>query len=195
MTPGGPGCASGSGPDFRIVEGPPPGWEAFPSRPHDLFPQRTPAMVLSAFVRRWMNGKGFTPPRGRQTAARPARRRPRPHLEALEDRSVPSVLTVTSLADSGHGSLRDAIAGAGNLDTITFDPSLRRGTITLTSGELLLNKNLSIEGPGADSLTVSGGGASRVFEVPQGWSVSLSGLTVADGRVTGAAGFGGAVLN
>ena len=152
-------------------------------------------MALPAFVRRWMNRKGFTPSRGRQTATRPARRRPRPHLEALEDRCLPSVLTVTSLADSGPGSLRDAIAQAGNLDTITFDPSLRGGTITLTSGELLLNKNLSIEGPGADSLTVSGGSASRVFEVQQGWSVSLSGLTIADGRVTGAAGFGGAVLN
>jgi hypothetical protein len=149
-------------------------------------------MVLPAFVRRWMNRKGFTSPRGRQAAAG---RRPRLHLEALEDRCLPSVLTVTNLADSGLGSLRDAIARASNFDTVTFDPSLRGGTITLTSGELLLNKNLSIEGPGADSLAVSGGGASRVFEVQQGWSVSLSGLTIADGRVTGAAGFGGAVLN
>jgi hypothetical protein len=74
----------------------------------------------------------------------PARRQPRrPRrplaLEALEERSLPSTFTVLNVNDSGAGSLRAAVASAaadGGPDTIVFDPSLSRQTISLTSGEL-----------------------------------------------------------
>ena len=59
---------------------------------------------------------------------------------------MPSTLTVTSLADSGAGSLRADIAAAHSGDTIDFAPSLDGKTITLTKGELLINKNLTIAG-------------------------------------------------
>src|ERR1019366_72744 len=85
-------------------------------------------------------------------------RRPtfRPTLETLEDRWVPSTLTVRNNLDSGAVSLRAEIAAARSNDTIVFAPSLVGQTITLTSGELLINKNLTIAGPGAGELTLSG---------------------------------------
>src|SRR5690606_27888979 len=56
-------------------------------------------------------------------------------------------LTVTNTNDSGPGSLRQAIADAGFGDTIIFDLPLP-ATITLTSGQLVVSNNLTIEGPG-----------------------------------------------
>jgi hypothetical protein len=60
-----------------------------------------------------------------------------------------SVLTVTSAADGGRGSLRDAISGAKDGDTIVFDETVR-GQITLTSGSLVIKKDIDIEGPGCE---------------------------------------------
>ena len=127
-------------------------------------------------------------PSQRQRRSKPALPRQRTvlRLEALEDRAVPT-LTVTNLSDTGvagDGSLRGEIAAANAADTITFQTGLS-GTITLTGGELLLNKNLTITGPGASSLTVSGNNASRVFDISNSATVTLAGLTIAKGSVTG----------
>jgi hypothetical protein len=115
-------------------------------------------------------------------------------LEGLEDRWLLSTLTVTSVANSGHGSLRADIAAAHSGDTINFAPSLDGKTITLTSGELLINKSLTIEGPGAGQLTISGNNHSRAFEVNATQPVFLSGLTISDGVVGGSLS-GGGILN
>jgi hypothetical protein len=57
------------------------------------------------------------------------------------------------------------------------------GTILLTTGELLIDKDLTIAGPGADVITVSGNHASRVFNlVAFTTTVAISGLTIADGN-------------
>jgi len=90
-----------------------------------------------------------------------------------------ATITVANLNDSGSGSLRDAIAIASPGDTINFRVA---GTITLTSGELLINKSLTISGPGAGSLAVSGNRSSRVFEIGGGTTVSISGLTIENGN-------------
>jgi hypothetical protein len=105
---------------------------------------------------------------------------------------VLAILTVTSTADSGAGSLREAIAKAQAGDTIQFAPSLANKTITLTSGQLNVAKNLIIDGAGAAGLSVSGNNASRVFEVRGlGTNFTLKNLTVANGRTTSE---GGAIL-
>ena len=57
-----------------------------------------------------------------------------------------ATLTVMNTNDSGPGSLRQALADAHNEDVINFDPSLNGQTITLTSGELVVNKIVSIYG-------------------------------------------------
>src|SRR5467141_3269886 len=88
-----------------------------------------------------------------------------PWLESLEDRTVPSTLTVTNNFDSGAGSLRDTIKAAKSGDTIVFASSLNGQTITLTSDELAIKKSLDIEGPGASLLAVSGNDTFRVFDI------------------------------
>ena len=102
-------------------------------------------------------------------------------VQTLESRRLLSALTVTIAADSGHGSLRDEIAHAKSGDTINFASSLKGQTITLTSGELLINKGLTIQGPGASQLTISGGNHSRVFDVTASQPVVLTGLTISNG--------------
>jgi S-adenosylmethionine hydrolase len=102
-------------------------------------------------------------------------------LEVLEDRSVPSILTVTNLTDHNPGSLRAQITAAAPGDTILFQTGLS-GTIFLTSGELQLSKTLTIAGPGANLISVSGNNAARVFHVFGGVTDTVSGLTVTSGR-------------
>jgi hypothetical protein len=135
----------------------------------------------------------------RQTASgvrRSHRRRPdfptrfRPQLEVLEGREVPSTLTVMNNLDSGPGSLRADIAAAKSGDTIVFDKSLKGQIITLTSGVLDINKNLTIQGPGASQLTVSGNNSSQVFLVEAADQVSLNGLTISNGWTMSSVGGG-----
>jgi hypothetical protein len=117
----------------------------------------------------------------RQTARR-HRLRTRLHLQVFEDRCVPT--TVSNLSDNDPGSLRDAIATTPAGETVDFQPGLT-GTITLTSGELDISQNLTITGPGAGVITVSGNSASRVFEILGSRTVAISGLTITDGMTFG----------
>src|SRR5712692_7186674 len=106
-----------------------------------------------------------------------------PRLDVLEDRTVLSTFLVTNLNDNGAGSLRQAILDANSLpgaDAIDFAGGLS-GTITLTSGQLNITDDLTIEGPGAGTLAVSGNDASRVFRVGSGVSVDIDALTITHG--------------
>src|SRR6266571_8497374 len=86
-----------------------------------------------------------------------------------------ATITVINTSDSGAGSLRQAISDSSSGDTINFDSSLNGQTITLTSGELLIDENLTITGPGANLLAVNGNAADRVFEIISGIDVTISG--------------------
>jgi hypothetical protein len=98
-----------------------------------------------------------------------------------------TTITVVNTNDAGVGSLRQAITDAAGGDTIDFAPGLSGQTITLTSGELSINKNLTISGP-APSITVSGNNSSRVFIVGGVVTVNISNLTVLDGNTVGSGG-------
>jgi predicted outer membrane repeat protein len=89
-----------------------------------------------------------------------------------------TTLTVTNTNDNGPGSLRDTLAAATDGDTITFDVT---GSIVLTTGELLVNKSLTISGPGSDNLAIDGNASSRVFYIAPDQTVSITGLTVTNG--------------
>mgnify|MGYP003694488189 CR=1 FL=1 len=103
---------------------------------------------------------------------------------------------VTTNADSGAGSLRDVILHACSGAAITFAGGLA-SPITLTSGELLINKSLTITGPGANLLTISGNNTSRIFNITTGTTVSITDLTLTKGVVSSLGGInqGGAIFN
>ncbi|MBW4680058.1 MAG: DUF4347 domain-containing protein [Microcoleus vaginatus WJT46-NPBG5] len=108
-------------------------------------------------------------------------------LTAYSD--VLATITVTNNADSGAGSLREAIATAQAGDTIVFDPSLASQTITLSS-QLNINKNLIIDGASAAGVTISGNNATRVFELQTApdntaINVTMRNLIIANGKVSG----------
>ncbi len=101
-----------------------------------------------------------------------------------------ATLTVTKVADTNDGvcdadcSLREAIAVAASGDTIYFASGLSGLTITLDSGmgQLDIGKNLTIDGSTlASPITISGGGATRVFWTQSGYTVSLISLNIIDG--------------
>jgi predicted outer membrane repeat protein len=104
-------------------------------------------------------------------------------LSAIPGFAISCVGTVTNTNDSGAGSLRDAINAVPNGGTITFCISPLPATITLTSNELNIPRNMTISGPGSALLTISGGGNFRVFENDSA-TVAISGLTVKNGNGT-----------
>ncbi|HEU0273491.1 MAG TPA: right-handed parallel beta-helix repeat-containing protein [Candidatus Udaeobacter sp.] len=105
-----------------------------------------------------------------------------------------ATVTVTNENDSGAGSLRQAIIDASPGDTIYFAPSVT--TVTLTSAELVIDKNLTITGPGANTLTVTAMYSDfvyfRIFNINSSTvTVSMSGMTISN-AFTGTFGQGGA---
>jgi hypothetical protein len=99
---------------------------------------------------------------------------------------------VTNLHDNGAGSLRDAIAITPAGGTVDFQGGLT-GTITLTTGTLTIGKDLTISGPGATLITISGGNNFRVFAIPATFNVTLSGLMITGGHAL--TGNGGGIDN
>src|SRR5207253_2257691 len=90
-------------------------------------------------------------------------------------------------------TLRQAIATASPGDTINFAAGLT--TVNLTSSELVIDKNLTITGPGANLLTIQRSFFGiipnfRVFDVGANTNVTISGLTIAGGNVPGNSGGG-----
>ena len=93
-----------------------------------------------------------------------------------------NIITVTNRNDSGPGSLRQALTDASDGDLINFAVT---GTIVLTSGGLVIDKSVTISGPGPDRLSIDGNQAQFqcVFGVADYNmdTVTISGLTVTNG--------------
>lgn len=152
-------------------------------------------MWLSSWLR---NPSPTCTPQGRGRR-RPAAPRFRPHLEALEGRAVPSatVLKVTSLADSGHGTLRDAILTADQHTNKTYEIDiLVAGTILLESSLPDLANTITIKGLGTGQTLLQRDTLAapfRILTVDAGRTAVLSGLGITNGDAGG--GSGGAIDN
>jgi hypothetical protein len=104
------------------------------------------------------------------------------------------VLLVTTTADSGFGSLRQVaglIQGGG---TVTFGANLSGQTITLTSGEIPITNNLTIDASALpNGIIIDGNHASRIFNIGSGAAVTLNALVLTNGYTTND--WGGAIFN
>ncbi|MBS0571101.1 MAG: hypothetical protein JSS28_10865 [Proteobacteria bacterium] len=129
-------------------------------------------------------------------------------VAALPGLAQAATYTVTSAGDAGTGTcaatctLRDAIAAANanaGADTVTFASTLSGDTILLDiagKGHIAIADSLTIQGPGANLLTVSGGdvasgSAGGIFYdkvYVGGNSLTLSGITLASGNTAGKGG-------
>ncbi len=120
----------------------------------------TPTMALQAGSPAINAGATGAPPTDQRGSARVGA----PDIGAFEFGAAACHLVVSSTADSGPNTLREAIDCAVSGQTITFAPSLANQTITLASTLTIpVGKNLTIDGAAVPGLTISGNNAVRVF--------------------------------
>ena len=104
-----------------------------------------------------------------------------------------ATITVSNNNDSGSGSLRQAISDAVGGDEIVFNLGSGNETITLSLGQLTIDKNLTIDGSNSEGsgvpVTVDGNNNSRVFYISSG-TVVLSNMTIQNGNIVDASGGG-----
>jgi predicted outer membrane repeat protein len=128
---------------------------------------------------------------------RKERERYRPSFDCLETRCLLATLVVSDPGDNGGANqLRQVLAAANTGDTITFslpNPS----TVTLgVNSTLTVSKSITIQGPGANALTINGNNnPGQVFQINGGLTVSMSGLTITGGNIPGVGGYGGGIIN
>ena len=111
-----------------------------------------------------------------------------------------ATITVTSNADNGAGTLRNAIATAATGDTINFDttafPVGGTNTITLTSFQLSTSlANLTIDATANGDVTIDANHASGVMydNAAAGGSLTLNHLTLRNGKLNGNNTVGGGI--
>ncbi len=127
----------------------------------------------------------------------------RPKLERLEVRCVPT--TVTNGNDSGEGSLRQALVDTPAGGIIDFAPELSGGFIRLTSGELVVEKSVTINGPplsgGIPQIDIRRFGPRqfRIFHIPQQMieepNVIFRKLTISNGLLPSSESEGAGIRN
>ena len=92
-------------------------------------------------------------------------------------------MRVTNTNDSGPGSLRQALVDASNGDTIQFDSMLNGRNIGLTTSELVIDKSITINGPGSNLVGIfrSSNTSFRIMHVMPGVTATIAGLTISGG--------------
>jgi len=115
----------------------------------------------------------------------------------LECRNIPAVFTVTTTADAGSGSLRQAILDANAIsgaDSVDFDNAVfaTPQSIGVLGGEMTITDAVSINGPGATLLTLLGSPVAsdinRFFSIANAGTVAISGMTLSHGLTTSSGG-------
>jgi surface protein len=91
---------------------------------------------------------------------------------------------VVSTADSGTGSLRNAVGCCGINTNIIFSPIINDQTITLSSAPLNIDHNLSIITSLTDNITIDASGLDRAFQISSGVNATIEGLKVICGTAT-----------
>jgi hypothetical protein len=104
-------------------------------------------------------------------------------------------LLVTTTADSGTGSLRQVARVLPSGGTVTFATNLSGQTITLTSGEIAITNNLTIDASALpNGIIINGNHSSRIFNIAGGTTVTLNALVLTNGYTTNG-NWGGAIFN
>jgi hypothetical protein len=170
-------------------------------RPADFFLRPTPLAACLALALAVTASPASTiaqAPIGRPLppakAAAVERARANARVKALR----PATTTVVAnCADSGSGSLRDAMNHAASLDTIDLS-DLACSRITLTTGALLADvDNLTLQGPADHHLTIDGGVGAHHYNnaIIHGGSglLKIADLTIANAKYQDGAGLGGCI--
>ncbi|TXD44756.1 hypothetical protein FRC96_00075 [Lujinxingia vulgaris] len=91
---------------------------------------------------------------------------------------------VISSGDNGAepGTLREVLGRVNDGSVITFDPSI---SLIQPATAFVIDGDITIEGPGADQLTLSAVGSDRIFTVLGSGSLHLEGLTLSDAAIAG----------
>lgn len=105
---------------------------------------------------------------------------------------TPGTKTVTNTNNSGSGSLRNMIADACPGDIIVFSAGIPTSSTINLATEIVISKMITVDGNDVDNLSLSGGFTSRIFQIPNGVSVSLKNMNLINGF---AATNGGAFYN
>jgi len=99
--------------------------------------------------------------------------------------------TVTTCSGTGPGSLPAVVGSAASGDTISFSVSCPPSSPIVLSSAVDITASLTIEGPGANNLAVSGNNAGSVFVVESGVTGAVNGLTIEEGNGGGSSDGGG----
>jgi len=109
-----------------------------------------------------------------------------------------TTITVTSTADAGANSLRQAVLDAMSGDTIRFDPSIDGDTIKLTSGPITIESSMAIIGDDAPTTIIYGQMSDRMFFIYNNNSASgvftLSSLNLQNAFIAVTTDSGGGVI-
>lgn len=100
----------------------------------------------------------------------------------LADSARSATIVVTTAADTGAGSLRDAVGAASIGDTILFDAAINGMPIVLAS-EISINDKLYMFGNDSTNTIISGGDVTRIFIVDD--TLHISGIRFQNGSYPG----------
>lgn len=91
---------------------------------------------------------------------------------------------VTTINDTGNGSLRNVSTCAADNESILFSPSLNNQTILVTSGPIVADGIWKWMPSANSNIAVKGQGITRVLSIPVGKSVEMQNLLIIGGTTS-----------